>query len=71
MIKLDLLSLNIIGFSIFGDLIFLNFFVLGKYVPISFFLIAPKMESIIAGKITSPSEWPSRPEWKGIFNPPR
>ena len=37
----------------------------------SFFLIAPNIASIIACKITSPSECPSRPEWKGILTPPR
>ena len=36
------------GFNIFGDLIFLNLFLLsGKKVPISFSLIAPNKASII------------------------
>ena len=37
----------------------------------SFFLIAPNKASVIACKITSPSECPCRPEWKGMFIPPR
>ena len=40
----------------------LYFFVFGKKDPISLFLIAPKMESIIECKITSPSECPFNPE---------
>jgi len=40
----------------------LNFLVFGKYVPISFLLNAPKIASVMACKITSPSECPLRPE---------
>ena len=36
-----------------------------------FFFIAPNIESITACKITSPSEWPCKPDWKGILIPPR
>ena len=37
----------------------------------SFFLIAPRIASIIACKITSPSECPLSPEWNGILTPPK
>ena len=42
-----------------------------KIWPNIFFFVAPKIASIIACKITSPSEWPFNPEWNGTFNPPR
>ena len=60
--KFYLKRLSTTGFNILGDLIFLYFFVFGKKDPISLFLIAPKIESIIECKITSPSECPFNPE---------
>ena len=59
-------------FSIIGDLIFLYLLFLSENkVPISLNLHAPNRLSINAWIITSPSEWPFKPKWYGIFIPPK
>ena len=52
------------------DLIFFIFlFLSGNFSPISPILQAPRIESVIACRTGSPSEWPNVPTDEGIFIP--